>query len=87
MKWKYPVEDFVLSVIEVAEDLGGGRYRVDAQQGLSWVLEVPPSVARRDLLVPGRSVWVVMGRPRFDRELKKLVLVAEDIEDRYVQER
>ncbi|MSP62724.1 MAG: hypothetical protein EXR72_20820 [Myxococcales bacterium] len=84
VKWTYPPEAFVLSNIEIEEDLGGGHYRIDANQGLSWVLEVPPGVKRRELLVPGRSLWVIMGQARFDRGLKKLVLVAEDVEERYV---
>jgi hypothetical protein len=37
--------------------------------------------------VPGRAAWVIMGHHRFDPTLKKLVLVAEDIEDRYLTER
>jgi hypothetical protein len=85
VKWKYPDEAFILSVIEIGEDLGGGRYKieVDKQRGMDWVLEVPPHLAHKELLIPGHYVWAIMGHHRFDKTLKKLVLVAEDLEDRY----
>jgi hypothetical protein len=86
VKWKYPDDAFVLSNIEIGEDLGGGHYKIDASQGLDWVLEVPPGVKHSELLVPGHSVWAILGHHRFDKTLKKLVLVAEDLEDRYVTE-
>jgi hypothetical protein len=87
VKWKYPPEEFVLSHVEIAADLGEGRFSVETNNDLSWVLEVPPSLPRRQLIAPGRALWVIMGRPRFDRGLKKLVLVAEDVEERYVTDR
>jgi hypothetical protein len=86
VKWKYPDDGFVLSNIEIGEDLGGGRWKIDATQNLDWVLEVPAQVKNRELLVPGHAVWAILGHHRFDKTLKKLVLVAEDLEDRYVSE-
>ncbi len=86
MKWKYPDDAFVLSNIEIGDDLGGGHYQIDASQGLDWVLEVPDKLKNKELLVPGHSVWAILGHHRFDKTLKKLVLVAEDLEERYVFE-
>ncbi len=82
--WKFPVEKFVLTRVTVLSDEGNGRYLIDASQQLAWMLEVPPSVKRRELLVPGRIAWVIAGHPRFDAGLKRLVLTAEDIEERYI---
>ncbi len=85
VRWKYP--GFVLCNIEIGKDLGGGHYEIEALQGLSWLLEVPPKLAHRDALVPGRTVWAILGQARFDPALKKLVLVAEDLEERYIVEK
>jgi hypothetical protein len=87
VRWKIPPNIYVLSNIEIVRDLGDGRYEIEAQQGKTWMLEVPPTVKRRELLVPGHMVWAIMGGAHFDRELKKLVLVAEDLEERYIPER
>jgi hypothetical protein len=87
VKWKLPTEQPLLINLEVARDLGNGRYEIDEDQGLSWVLEVPPTLAHRDLLLPGHALWAIMGQPRFDRALKKLVLTAEDLEARYIVEK
>lgn len=87
VRWKPAPDQFVLSNIEVLRDLGGGRYEIDAIQGLSWILEVPPSVKIKEPLVPGRSVWAILGNHRFDKGLKKLVLVAEDLEPHYIKEK
>jgi hypothetical protein len=87
IRWKIPPNVYVLSNVEVVRDLGGGRYEIEALQDKTWVLEVPPAVKRREILVPGHLVWAIMGQARFDRELKKLVLVAEDLEERYIPER
>ena len=87
VRWKIPPDIYVLSNIEVVRDLGGGRYEIEALQDKTWVLEVPPPVKRREILVPGHRVWAIMGGAHFDRELKKLVLVAEDLEERYIPER
>jgi hypothetical protein len=84
--WKYPEGSFLLSNIEVDKDLGNGQYEIEADRnrGMSWILEVPPSVKGRELLQPGHSVWVILGPYRFDKTLKKLILVAQDIEARYI---
>ena len=86
VKWKYPPDSFVLANIEIGDDLGGGRWRIDASQGLDWVLETAPGLAHRELLVPGHSVWAILGHARFDKGLRKLVLVAEDLEDKLVED-
>ena len=38
-------------------------------------------------LVPGQHVWAILGNPRFDKSVKTLVLTAEDLEDRYIDEK
>ena len=86
VKWKYPPDGFVLSHLEILEDLGGGRWRIATLNKLDWVMEVPPALAHKELLVPGHTVWAILGQPRFDTTLRKLVLVAEDLEDRYIVE-
>lgn len=87
VKWKYPPEEFVLSALEIKEALGPNQWKVDASDSSDWVLEVPPTLARRELIVPGRHVWAILGRAHFDKALKKLVLVAEDLEARYIVEK
>jgi hypothetical protein len=87
VRWRIPPNIYVLSNIEIVRELGGGRYEIAALQDKTWVLEVPPTVKRREILVPGHMVWAIMGGAHFDRELKKLVLVAEDLEERYIPER
>ena len=86
VKWRYPPDAYVLSVISLGEDLGGGRWQVDVGQDLSIVVEVPKSLAHQDLLVPGHKVWAILGNARFDRSLRKLVLTAEDLEAHYIDE-
>ena len=85
VKWKLPEDRYVLYDLEVARDLGQGRFEIDEGQGLSWILEVPEGLERRELLVPGRTAWVIMGQPRFDPVLKKLVLRAADVEGHYLR--
>ena len=86
VRWRYEGRH-VLANIEIGKDLGGGRYEIESLQGLSWILEVPAGLAHWQVLVPGRSAWVILGQHRFDAALRKLVLVAEDLEERYVVER
>ena len=87
VKWKYPEGAFVLSDLFVGRDLGGGRWDIPVENDLSFVVEVPPALPRRDLLVSGHNAWMILGHPRFDRTLHKLVLVVEDVESRYVIEK
>lgn len=86
VRWRYEGQR-VLANIEIGKDLGDGRYEIEALQGLSWILEVPKGLRNAQALVPGRSAWVIVGPHRFDPALRKLVLQAEDIEERYVLER
>ena len=85
VRWKYPPGSFVLSNLEIGQPLGPGHWDIPADRELSWVLEVPPTVKHQDLLVPGHQVWLILGNPRFDKSLKKLVLEAQDIEARYIK--
>jgi hypothetical protein len=84
VKWKYPEGSYVLSDLTVGRDLGGGRWEIPVENKLSFVVEVPPNLPRREVMQTGRNAWMILGQPRFDRALKKLVLVAEDLESRYV---
>jgi hypothetical protein len=88
-EWKYPPGSFLLSNIEIDKDLGGGRWEIEADRhrNMSWILELPPNVKGRELLVPGHSVWAILGEPKFDKTLKKLILTAEDLEARYIIDR
>jgi len=87
VKWKFPESGFVLSNLFVGKDLGGGRWDIPVENDLSFVVEVPPGLARRDVMITGHNAWMILGHPRFDRTLHKLVLVAEDLESRYVIEK
>ena len=87
-QWPLPPEQPVLTRLRVERDLGSGRYEllVEPQRGqreaLTLFVDVPASVPRRKLIEPGRMLWFVVRSPRFDAEVKKLVLRAEDVEDR-----
>ena len=85
--WKPAPEAFILSNIEILRDLGDRRYEIDAGQNLSWIMEVPPAVKIKEPLAPGRAVWAILGHHRFDPSIKKLVLVAEDLEPHYIVEK
>lgn len=88
VKWRFPTERSFLASVMVAQDLGEGRYEIPAgDREVSFVLEVPKTLPRRELLKPEEWVWVIMNNPRFDRNQKKLVLTAVDIERRYLIEK
>ena len=84
VKWKYPPDAYVLSNLTIGRDLGGGRFDIPVENNLSFVIEVPPTVSQRELLVSGHNAWLILGQARFDRGLKKLVLVVQDIEGQYI---
>lgn len=85
VKWKYPGE-YTLSHLEIHRDLGGGRYEIKTANDVGMVVEAPPTLRSRELLAPGRMLWLILGNPRFDREVKTLVMTIEDIEELYVKE-
>ncbi len=87
VKWTYPEGAYVLSDLIVGKDLGGGRWEIPVDNDQSFVVEVPPRLPRRDVLQTGHNAWMILGHPRFDPALHKLVLVAEDLESRYVVEK
>jgi hypothetical protein len=86
VKWKYPPGRYVLTNLELSGEIDG-RWEVSVEHGLSFLVEVPPSLPRREALVAGRNAWIILGEPRFDRALHKLVLVAFDVEPSYVTEK
>lgn len=87
VKWKYPPGAFVLTNLTLGRDVGGGHWDIPVENNLSFLIEVPPALKHRDALVTGHNVWLIMGQPRFDKTLHKLVLVVEDIEPHYVVEK
>lgn len=88
VKWRFGEGKYVLCVIDVAEDQGNGRYLIDVDiaDGVQILVDVPPNVANRKLMVPGQKVWAILGNARFDKTVRKLVLTVEDLEDRYIDE-
>jgi hypothetical protein len=82
--WPHPPEAFVLASLPLGPSLGGGRWEIPVENKESFVVEVPPALARKEALVTGHDVWLILGNARFDRALKKLVLTVADIEPRYV---
>ncbi len=89
VKLRWPADATVVVDAEVDADLGGGRFAMltEDHDKPGWILEVPPSLPRQKLLQTGHSLWIIMGHARFDRTLKKLVFVAEDLEGQYLFER
>jgi len=87
-RWSIPAGRHVVALVRVDKEISEGRLAMVSRYWADpFVLEVPPSLPRRALLQPGEYVWVIMGSPRFDKELEKLVLVAADVELRYLVER
>lgn len=87
-KWNAPPGRHVLALVQVEKVLEDGRLAMVSHYWRDpFVLDVPPSLPRKELLQPGEYVWVIMGSPRFDKELDKLVLTAADVELRYLIER
>jgi hypothetical protein len=86
VKWKYPLDEFVLSNLTLTRQVGA-RWEIEVDNRLSFLVEVPPSLPRRDALRAGRNAWLILGQPRFDATLHKLVLVAADVEPSYVTEK
>lgn len=86
-RWNPPPQRYVLALLKVGKPLGNGRYTMYSHY---WqdelLLDVPATLPRRELLAPEEFVWVIMGSPRFDSETKKLVLVAADLELRYLKQ-
>lgn len=86
-RWETPADRLVVALVRVEKDLGDGRYAMLSRYWQDpFVLEVPAGLPRRELLQPGEFVWIIMGKPRFDRDLQKLVLSAVDLELRYLVE-
>src|SRR5579871_2486842 len=65
VKWKLPPERFIMARVDIARDTGDGGFDIAAGGAGAWRLEVPPSLKGRELLVPGRSAWIIAGHPRF----------------------
>lgn len=89
VQWTLPPDRLLLVNFELGEPLGDGRWsaRWIEHKGDDWILEVAPDAANRAALVAGQPVWGIVGQPRFDVALKKLILVGVDFESRYVIER
>jgi hypothetical protein len=86
-RWETPPDRLVVALVRVEKDLGAGRYAMLSRYWQDpFVLEVPVGLPRRELLQPGEFLWIILGKPRFDRDLQKLVLTAIDLELRYLVE-
>jgi hypothetical protein len=84
VKWKYPPEQFVLCYLDVFRDLGQGRFEIKVDNDKSFLIEAAAKLQHKELLQPGRGLWMILGFHRFDRDLQKLVLTLVDVEEHYV---
>ena len=88
VEWDHPSDQTILARLEVAEELPKEgtlrRFLIRAEKH-TYLLEVPPGVRDQALLGPGRRLWAVMGQARLDRDLKKLVFVAERLDAHHIQ--
>ncbi len=92
---RWPLEEDipVLSHLIVDKELGNGRFeiRLDSASHLgrpsqfTFLLDVPSGVANRERLGAGEPFWAIMTHPVIDKQLRKLILTAEDIEPMYVE--
>jgi hypothetical protein len=86
--WPVPPEQPVLTRLLVERDLGNGRFELRVEPGrrdqapLTLFIDVPAALPRRKLIEPGRILWFIVSAPRFDPQLQKLILRAEDVEER-----
>jgi hypothetical protein len=86
VRLRFPPDANVLSNVEFDRDLGNGRWlMLSEDDDVTWILEVPRGLRGADKLAVGHSRWVIMSHAHFDTTLKKLVLVAEDLEDSYLE--
>lgn len=84
-RWETPPDRYVVALVRVEKELGSGRFAMLSRYWQDpFLLEVPAGLPRVELLKAGEFVWIILGKPRFDREQGKLVLVAADIELRYL---
>lgn len=91
---RWPLDDgvTVLSHLFIERDLGSGRYEIRLDEPhslgraseLTFLLDVPSGLKGRERLGTGEWVWVIMSRPVIDKQLRKLILTAEDLETSYV---
>ncbi len=91
-RWPFADGIPVLSHILVEKDLGNGRFEIRLDEPydigrptqVSFLLDVPIGLRGREQIGPGEWVWAIMTRPVIDKQLRKLILTAEDIENAYV---
>jgi hypothetical protein len=88
-EWRLPEGLPLLARVMVKEDLGSvgtnHRYLMASGSKGEFLLDVPPSLAHRELLKPYRYSWIIMGGARPELERKTWLLVAQDIESSYVR--
>jgi hypothetical protein len=91
--WPKLASPYVLLALEIDSAATGGRWLVKVHDPLlrdasnEFLVEVPPGTPHAELLEPEAHVWAILGRPRFDPVLRRLVLVAEDFESSYLATR
>ncbi|MBL8633653.1 MAG: hypothetical protein JNM40_10545 [Myxococcales bacterium] len=91
-RWPLDAGTTVLSHIFIERDLGGGRFEIRLDEphslgrpsDLTFLLEVPSGLKGHERLGTGEWVWAIMSRPVIDKQLRKLILTAEDLETSYV---
>jgi hypothetical protein len=89
--WPKLPSPYVLLALEIDSAAGGGRWLVKVHDPMlrdashEFLVEVPPGTPHTELLEPEAHVWAILGRPRFDPALRRLVLVAEDFESSYLK--
>jgi hypothetical protein len=88
--WPKLPSPYVLLALEIDSAAADGRWLVKVHDPLlrdsshEFLVEVPAGMPHAELLAPEAHVWAILGRPRFDVALRRLVLVAEDFESSYV---
>lgn len=86
--WPVPPEQPVLTRLLVERDLGSGRFELRVEPSrhdrppLTLYVDVPAALPRRKLIEAGSILWFIVSTPRFDPQLQKLILRAEDVEER-----
>lgn len=92
---RWPLEEDVpvLSHLIIEKDLGNGRFEIRLDNASSigrpsqhtFLLDVPSGLRYRETLGPGEPFWAIMTHPVIDKQLRKLILTAEDLEPFYVE--
>jgi hypothetical protein len=89
--WPKLPSPYVLLALQIDSAAADGRWLVKVEDPFlrdpshEFLVEVPPGTPRAALLAPNAHVWAILGHPRFDPALRRLVLVAEDLDSSYLK--